>query len=201
MLGGGVGVISSELEHSNYLINLDSSFVDLKQCNQNYGEIINSINGSMTELPFKEDFFDSIICAHILAGAKENDIKNNLVIKDTVNQYPTVEKTLKEIQRVLKNNGILFLTASNNAYYKSSKLTYQELTVSLKRYFPKYTLSFYNTYPRFSKKYRKLNFANIFPKFGSKMTSWENQISKLAKKDVGKKRNSVSFIVTAQKIK
>ena len=47
-IGGGIGVISSELEESNYKINLDLSFDDLKNCNQNYGEFLYSINGSMT---------------------------------------------------------------------------------------------------------------------------------------------------------
>lgn len=198
-IGGGIGIISSELERSNFKINLDLSFKDLKTCNQNYGQIINSINSSMTFLPFQNDSFDSVICSHLLEIAKGIDIKENLVIKNEVNQYPTIDKIFNEINRVLKNGGILFVTTPNNLYYESSKLTYQELISSIKRHFEKYSLYFFNTYPKISKKYRKLNLASSIPKIKLKFKEHSKIINSLLKSDDGFERNSVSFYVEIRK--
>lgn len=198
-IGGGVGIISSELGESNYKINLDLSLDDLKNCNQNYGESISNINSSMTLLPFKDNSFDCIICSHLLEIAKDIDIKSNLVVKNDINQYPTIEKVFKEIHRIMKNDGILYLTTPNNTYYKSSKLTYQELTNSIKKYFKKYSLFFYNTYPNFSKKHRKFNFANSIPKIKLKFRNHSQIINSLVKSDEGIERESVSFYVEIRK--
>ena len=51
-----------------------------------------------------------------------------------------LEKVLKEIHRVLKNNSKLYLTTPNNAYYQSTKLTYDELINTIKINFQKYSL-------------------------------------------------------------
>tara|TARA_B100001750_G_C15471574_1_gene580086 strand:+ start:789 stop:1520 length:732 start_codon:yes stop_codon:yes gene_type:complete len=198
-IGGGIGVISSELEESNYKINLDLSFDDLKNCNQNYGEFLYSINGSMTFLPFKDNYFDCVICSHILELAKGIDIKNNLVIKNTVNQYPTIDNVFKEINRVLKKDGVIYLTTPNNTYYKSSKLTYQELTSSIKKYFEKYSLYFYNIYPNLSKKHRKFNLANSIPKIKLNFKNHSEIINSLLKNDEGLERESVSFYAEIRK--
>jgi len=198
-IGGGVGIISSELKESNYKINLDLSLDDLKNCNQTYGKLINNINGSMTFLPFKDNSFDCIICSHLLEIAKGIDIKNNSVVNNGINQYPTIEKIFNEIYRIMKNDGILYLTTPNNAYYKSSKLTYQELTKSIKKNFKKYSLFFYNTYPNLSKKHRKLNFANSIPKIKLKFRNHSEIINSLVKNDEGVERESVSFYVEIRK--
>ncbi len=198
-IGGGIGIISSELDKSNYITNLDISLDDLKICNNNYGKNLNNLNGSMIFLPFKNNAFDIIICSHILEIAKQLDIKNNNIVKNAINEYPTVNSVFKEMQRVLKNNGKLYVTTPNNIFYKSSKLTYHELTNSIKKYFNQYSLYFYNTYPSFSNKYRKLNLKNIIPKMKLKFINHSTIISSLIKKDQNIERDSISFYVEIRK--
>lgn len=199
-IGGGIGIISSELDKSNFRINLDSSLTDLKTCRE-MGASIQNICASMTYLPFNDSSFDCVICAHLLEIAKHFDIEKNQVITDSqIAKYPTVEKTLKEISRVLDSDGTLFLTTPNNAYYKSIKLNYHELKRSISNHFPRYSLSFYNTFPRISKKHRKLNLANVMPKLMAKVIPKNKLVTtSLVKEDDGNERESVSFYVEAFK--
>jgi len=198
-IGGGIGIISSELEKSNYRINLDLAFEDLNRCKKDNDNQIEAVNGSMINLPFKDSFFDFVICSHLLEIAKLYDIKNNKVIKNNVNQYPTVEKVLEEIYRVLKNNSMLYITTPNNAYYKSTKLTYSELINAITRNFNEYSLYFFNTYPSLSKKHRKLNLSNVVPKIKSKFKNHLEVINSLCKKDKEVNTKSVSFYVEVKK--
>lgn len=200
-IGGGIGIVSSELDKSNFRINLDLSFTDLKICRDEIDAGIQNICASMTHMPFNDNSFDCVICAHLLEIAKHSDIEKNQVITDSqVAQYPTVEKTLLEISRVLDSGGTLFLTTPNNAYYKSTKLNYHELKRSISNHFSRYSLSFYNTFPRLSKKHRKLNLANIMPKLMSKVVSKNKLVTtSLIKEDDGNERESVSFYVEAFK--
>ena len=198
-LGGGIGIICSEMDISNFRINMDSSFKDLKTCNYQEPKIQN-ICASMTHLPFDRNSFDCIICSHLLEVAKSLDIKNQKTEKNNdVTSYPTVEKTLEEIHRVMKDNADLYLTTPNNSRYKSTKLDYYELKKALQNHFPKFLLSFYNTYPRLSKQNRKFDLANIIPKLTSKLRNSDKIRQSLLKKDLGKEMNSVSFYVEASK--
>ena len=200
-IGGGIGIISSELDKSNFRINLDSSLNDLKTCREKIDSDIQNICASMTNLPFDDNSFDYVICAHLLEMAKHHDIeKNQVVIDNQIAIYPTVEKILKEISRVLDSDGTLFLTTPNNAYYKSTKLNYHELKRSISSHFSRYSLSFYNTFPRLSTKHRKLNLANVVPKLMSKVISKNKLVTAiLIKEDDGTERESVSFYVEAFK--
>jgi len=198
-VGGGIGIIGSELDDSNFRINIDTSFEDLKTCKNSIPEIQN-VCGSMTHLPFVNNSFDSIICSHLLEVAKLLDIQNqNTKNEDGVITYPTIEKTLEEIHRVMKNKSQMYLTTPNNLRYKSAKLDYHELKNALKNYFLKFSLSFYNTYPRLSERNRKFNLANVIPKLTSKIRNPEKIRQSLLKKDLGKEINSVSFYVEVSK--
>ncbi len=198
-VGGGIGTICSELDDSNFRINIDTSFEDLKTCKKHIPEIQN-VCGSMTHLPFVNNSFDSIICSHLLEVAKLLDIQNqNTKNEDSVITYPTIEKTLEEIHRVMKNKSEMYLTTPNNLRYKSTKLDYHELKNALKNYFLKFSLSFYNTYPRLSERNRKFNLANVIPKLTSKIRNPEKIRQSLLKKDLGKEINSVSFYVEVSK--
>ncbi len=198
-VGGGIGIIGSELDDSNFRINIDTSFEDLKTCKNRIPEIQN-VCGSMTHLPFVNNSFDSIICSHLLEVAKLLDIQNqNTKNEDGVITYPTIEKTLEEIHRVMKNKSEMYLTTPHNLRYKSTKLDYHELKNALKNYFLKFTLSFYNTYPRLSERNRKFNLANVIPKLTSKILNPEKIRQSLLKKDFGKEINSVSFYVQVSK--
>lgn len=200
-IGGGIGIISSELDKSNLRINLDASFNDLKVCKDSLDPTIENICAVMTDLPFKEDVFDCIISASTLQYAKLNDIEKKLPIENNhILQYPAVEKTLTEIFRVLHSNSILFLVTPNNSYYRSYMLNYHELKLALKNHFSNYVLTFYNPFPRLSKSHRLLNLANLIPKLLSKTIGRDKLLDKfLLKQDSGNDRDSVSFYVEAFK--
>jgi len=193
-------VISSELDKSNFCLNLDISYKDLEKCKNSFGNSINVLNASMTNISLTEKSFDYVICSHIIEYAKSLDIENEQVIKNEINEFPTVTKVLEEAYRILKPNGTLLLTTANNSYYKSVKLTYNELKTHLRKNFEEYSLFLYNTYPHTSSKNRKLNMANIVPKIMSKLKNRDTIIKQsLIKKDNSIDQYSVSFFVEARK--
>lgn len=196
-VGGGIGIILSELDESNFRINLDSSFNDLKIC-KNTDYRIQNICGSMTNLPFINEFVDCIICSHLLEIAKQNDIEKKLIQTNSDNKYPTVQKTISEIYRVLKQNGMLFLTTPNNEYYRTIKFTFGELENAILPLFSEAKIFFFNTYPKISKKYRKLNMANLVPKIRSKLLNDDDVIKSLIK-TTSENNYSVSFYVEAKR--
>ena len=98
----------------------------------------------------------------------------------------------------MKINGKLYLTTPNNKYYQTTKLDYDELENSLKYVFEKFSIKFFNTFKKLSKKHRKLNLANIFPKILSKFLNREKILNLLITKH-SKNRFSVSFYVEAEK--
>jgi len=199
-IGGGIGIISSELDSSNFRINLDFSFDDLKKCKDKVDSEIETICASMTHLPFQDNVFDYVISANILEVAKAQDIKsNNVQIKNSVKEYVNVETVLNNANLVLKENSTLYITTPNNAYFQGSKMNYHELKNVLRKNFRNHKLWFYNSFPRLSKKSRKLNLANIFPKFLSKVLSDEQIFRKMLTKDLGNEKNSVWFYVVAVK--
>ena len=194
-IGGQSGMVSFELNSNNYRVNIDSSFSDLQNCLRINSEI-NCICASMTNLPFKKDAFDVILCSHILEVGKIIDLQSS---DNKINtQYPTVQKILSECNDILVNKGKLYITTCNNLYYKSVKLDYNELKNALSQYFSKYTLWFFNTYPKLGKN-RKLNFANTIPKLLLKIKSHKKILNSLIKKDTGINKSSVSFYVEVEK--
>ena len=199
-MGGGIGIISSELDKSNFCVNLDISIKDLAQCKNTFSHSIQVLNCSMSEVSLKDNSFDYIICAHLLEVAKLLDIEKKQVIKNKIDKFPTVRKVLDEIHRVLKPDGVLLLTTPNNAYYQTSKLTYDELKLHLKENFENFSFYFYNTFPRLKSQNRKLNMANVLPKLMTKLSNREKIVKSLAHKDKGMGRYSVSFFVEAKKL-
>lgn len=194
-IGGGVGIILSKIDESNWRINLDISFDDLKMCKYNNGKNIQNICASMTNLPFKENCFDYVIAANVFEVLKLDDIKNNRF----ENGYPSINKLINEIYKITKINGKTFVTTPNNEYYKTNKLTYNELKNSILPFFSECSIFFYNTYPKLFKKYRKLNMANIIPKLLSRIIKNEKIIKSLCKTKT-KNDYSVSFFVEAKKL-
>ena len=78
-------------------------------------------------------------------------------------------------------------------------LTYHELKTAIKEYFPNFSLKFYNTFPKLSSKYRKMNLANSIPKIMIKIKNPKKVLSSLIKDDNGIAKNSVSFYLEAIK--
>ena len=196
-VGGGIGIISDELRSNNIIINLDMSKEDLEVCLKNTENKIHNICGIMNKIPLKSDYFDYVISGSVLQYAKIQDInKDKHYRKNGQYEYPSVEETMQEINRVLKKNGKLLLVTPNNRYYKSVMLEYDELKNTISNHFSNYSLFCYNTFPRLSKKYRKLNLTSIVPKILSKIKNPDDIINSLIKNS---KKNSVSFYVEAKK--
>ena len=177
-IGGGIGIISSELDKSNFSVNFDLSYDDLIQCKNGFKNSINVMNGNMTNIALKDNSFDYVICAHMLEYAKTVDIENREVIENKISIFPTIAKILSEIRRVLKPGGTLFLTTPNDEYYNSTKLTHDELKIHFEQSFDKFSLKLYNTYPRLNSHNRKLNMANVIPKLMVKISDREKIIQK-----------------------
>ncbi|MGI0077223.1 MAG: class I SAM-dependent methyltransferase [Nitrosopumilaceae archaeon] len=189
---GGIGIICSEIPESNFVVNSDISFKDLLKAR---GFLtFENFSVTMTDLPFSNSSFDYVIYSHLIEVAKYIDLQQNNP------KFPTIEKMLSEINRVLKNGGLLILTTPNNEFYKTEKLDYNELKNSLKNHFTDISLKFFNTYPKLSSRYRKLNLANVIPKLLSKITEKEKILNNLLRQDKGKSMSSVSFYVEARKI-
>ena len=194
-VGGGIGIIESEMDQSNFRVNIDTSIEDLKTCIKKNDPAINTICASMLFLPFKEKIFDIVISSHIIELAKLMDISNDIDKKNANNS--NLKKVTQEKFRVLKNKGILFLTTPNFEYNKSpNKLTFSELNELLTLFFNNISIKFFNTLPKMSKK-RKLNFANIVPKIKTKLGKNPDEMIDSLIKDKSKNNYSVYFFATA----
>jgi ubiquinone/menaquinone biosynthesis C-methylase UbiE len=194
-IGGGIGIISSEVSKRNDIVNLDMDLKDLTTCIQT-NKKIKCICGSMKKLPFLDKSFDVVISSSVIQYGKLEDkkLKQNMDIK----AYPSVEKSIQEIYRVLKPGGLLFLVTQNNSYYNTYMLDYNELNQVLKRWFSSVKISFFNTYPRFSKRFRKLDLSVVIPKVKSKIYGIDKTIDSLLT-DHARKNYSVSFYVEIKK--
>jgi len=179
-IGGGIGIILSEINNTNFKINLDTSFEDLKVSKNQINPGINNVCASMLNLPFKKDVIDCVICANILEVGKVLDLNKIQDKNNKIDSYPTVEKILMEIIHILKNDGKIFITTPNNAYYQTKKLTYDELNNSISKLFKNFQIFYYNTHRKISKN-RKLNLANVIPKLQSKIENKQKIINNLLK--------------------
>lgn len=191
-VGGGIGITSSEIDSSNRRINLDRNVKDLFLCLRKTDKDIHGVCGTSDCLPFRDMVFDVVICAHLMDVLKEHDLKKNSGSSD----IPSIKKLIDEIFRVLKKNGKLFLTAPNNAYYKTTKISIDELRNTILPYFPNAKIFFYNTHPRLSKNKRKLNMANVIPKLTAKLIDSNKVLQGLLKKH-SINSYSVAFFVEA----
>lgn len=198
-VGGGIGIISSELPKTNDIVNLDLSLKDLITCvHTNHN--VKCVCALMTNMPFSDNSFDVVISSSVLQYAKLEDMKSKQMKQiNNIHTYPSVEKSIEEIHRILKPNGLLFLITQNNSYYNSYMLEYDELKRALELYFPSVKISFFNTYPRLSKKFRKLDLSIVIPKIKAKIYGIEKTINSLLK-DSTRNNYSVSFYSEMKKI-
>jgi ubiquinone/menaquinone biosynthesis C-methylase UbiE len=56
--GGGIGIVSSELDKSNHRVNLDLNFKELKISKEKMDDKVENVNGVINTLPFKDSTFD-----------------------------------------------------------------------------------------------------------------------------------------------
>lgn len=194
-IGGGDGIILSELDQDTFRVNLDLNLDDLKNCIKNVDSKINPICASITHLPLKKEIFDSVICSHVIELAK---LMDNDEINHEENKNKNVLTLVNEIHRVLKNSGKLFLTTPNFAFRNSpNKLTFSELNIVLSKFFENFKIYFYNTMPKI-KSSRKFDFSNVVPKIWSKFSNPDQIINSLLK-EKSKNNYSVYFYAYARK--
>ncbi len=194
-IGGGIGIILSELDKNNFRVNIDLSLDDLKKCINDLDSKINPICASITFLPFKKDIFDIIICSHVIELAKLMDINKKTNGEQSSENVVTL---VKEIHSLLKNNGKLLLTTPNFSYRNSpNKLTFSELNYVLSKFFKDFKIYFYNTLPKL-KNNRKFDFANVVPKIWSKFSNPDKIINSLLKEQ-SKNNYSVYFFAYGRK--
>src|SRR3990172_3798260 len=166
-VGGGIGIIESEMDQSNFRVNVDISFDDLEICFHKTDPKIHPICASILFLPFRDSIFDIVISSHVIELAKLMDISDKDDEKRST--CSNMKKVMTEKCRILKKKGILFLTTPNYAYHKiSNKLTFSELNNLLALFFKDFSINFFNTLPKMSKE-RKFNFTNIVPKIKAKL--------------------------------
>lgn len=192
-VGGGIGIISSEMNSSNFRVSMDVNMKDLIMCLKNNGHDIHNVCGTSDYMPFRSMSFDIIICSHLMDVLKEHDLKKSLESNDV----PSNKKLIKEIYRVMKKSGSLFLTAPNNAYYNTTKTTVSDLKETILPYFSDAKIFFYNTHRKLNKKNRKLNMANVIPKLIGKFIDPNKVMSGLLK-ETSTNDYSVSFFVEAK---
>lgn len=196
-IGGSEGLVSSELNKSNFRVVIDTNFSSLKTCLIKTDPEINTICASMVNLPFKDSCFNIIIHSHTIALAKAMDLKKNPVFNSKNHKFYVVNETLSDAKRVLTKNGNIYLTTANAAYYGRGKFTFDELNNVLK-IFEKVKIMFYNTYPK--NENRMFSISHVFPKIKSKFVNEDKIIIDLMKK---KSNNNFSkyFFCICSKLK
>ena len=93
-IGGGVGIILSELNKNNLKINVDLSLSDLLRSKKEFPEI-ETICASMNYLPIKKNSTQFIICANILEVAKTLDNFKDILAE----HYDRLSTRLKQLGR------------------------------------------------------------------------------------------------------
>ncbi len=139
-VGCGKGLLLKVLKNSNEKYGVDSAEKAVREVKRlNPNAVIKK--ASMYRLPFPSNWFDVVVMANVVPNADFPAPKRT--------RRKNQEQVMREVARVLKKNGVLFLTTPNNAYYKTVKLSYEELDSLLKPYF-RYKIKGWNPFPKFS---------------------------------------------------
>lgn len=139
-VGCNAGILLSEIPENNEKHGIDID-VNLVKKAKSLNKRANLILASMFYLPYKDNSFDVVICAHVVPYAdfsvpegKEKELQN---------------KMIREVHRVLKKDGMLLLTTPNKAYYKApTKMSYEDLKKLLEPYFD-FKIFGWNPFPSF----------------------------------------------------
>ncbi|WP_337865084.1 methyltransferase domain-containing protein [Ignavibacterium sp.] len=93
-IGSGEGGTTSILSKSNLVISIDLSLLRLSRQKQNY-KTKNLVNCDAMNLPFRNNYFDIII------------------LQDVIEHLYNYENFLKEIKKVLSEDGVIYLSTPN----------------------------------------------------------------------------------------
>lgn len=103
-IGGGSGIISYEIaKYGNNVITIDIQCADMKNAISRYdidSDIFNFLMASGVQLPFKSDYFDIVICNHIIEHIPK---KCHLHL-------------INESYRVLRSNGVFYIATPNKLW-------------------------------------------------------------------------------------
>jgi SAM-dependent methyltransferase len=138
-VGCGPGVLLSELPGSNEKFGVDSD-AGLARSAKKLNPKAVVKRASMYRLPFPKNFFDVVVMANVVPGAD--------FLVPPKHRSALQKKALSEVARVLKRDGVLFLTTPNNSYYKTNKLSFNELDALLKPLF-EFEIKGWNPFPKF----------------------------------------------------
>ena len=163
VLAGGKGYGSFILsEDAESVTCIDKNEHNIRYASSNYiKENVEFIKGSITDVPIKEKkIFDIIVCFEVLEQIEEHDA------------------LMKEVKRLLKDDGILIVSTSNKYissdqadYQKSPRLkelSFDEFKSLLKKNFKNTLIYGQKVYPS----------SNIFPLFGGSVTTRDYAIEK-----------------------
>ncbi|MBI5035934.1 class I SAM-dependent methyltransferase [Candidatus Micrarchaeota archaeon] len=131
------GMVLSEIPEDNQTYGIDLDAKALKAAKA-IAPKAKTKKASMYKLPYPKASFDAVVCANVLPGA-------DFVFHG--NRLKPQKKLMKEVKRVLKKGGKLYLTTPNDAFYHDGKETLQELEQILDGF--DYTLQGWNPFPRF----------------------------------------------------
>ena len=175
-IGCNIGIIFNFLDKSNKLfgIDIEKNFC-FKAKEINFE--VNILNGSMENLPFKNETFDIITMMNVIPGY-DFECKN---------YKRMIESVFFEIHRVLKKEGILYLTTPNgkSIYYQNrNKILIDEL----KKYLHMFNIKILG--------WNSLNFRFFYPKLFYRINLVWKFLEKNMKKDVHRAK---FFYVEARK--
>lgn len=136
-VGCGAGIVLSELEGSNQKYGVDISSTRVSLAKNILGDNANVQKADMFNLPFDKDSFDVVIFFGMFTEVEDNEER---------------VRCLKEMERVLKEDGELIITVANKDYLcwgeKGSRVSYCILDSLLKDRFNKVIYGF-NPLPEF----------------------------------------------------
>jgi len=161
-IGCNIGVSISFLDKTNILHGIDIDSYCVKKA-----KILNPsamiYQGSMDNLPYKDNTFDIILMMNVLPYydfAIDHEIKNIFI-----------KNTMKEIYRVLKDDGDLYFTTPNGDYklYKNQKVTVDELSDILKDF--NFNIKGWNNLPIYLIKLIPIKFLSKLESIWSKLVA------------------------------
>lgn len=124
-VGCNNGVALSEIEENNEAHGFDVSYQYVIGAKK-VAKKSKLLAATMYNLPYKTNFFDVIVWSHVVPGSDFYEPENK--------KQALRKQAIAETRRVLKKEGVLFLTTPNQARYHSNKMSHKDLVNLLERF-------------------------------------------------------------------
>jgi len=185
-IGCNIGLSLTFLDKTNEVTGIDIDEYCVKKAKEiNPDKTI--IKASMDNLPFEDNSFDVITMMNVIPY-------HDFLID---NKEEMIRNTFKEVHRVLKDNGTLYLSTPNgdSIYYGNTKATFKELNSYLKSF--SYDLKGWNCFPQITPSFFPRKFQHIPPKLVYKF----NFVWEILERNLNKKvETSKYFYLEAKKV-